>query len=167
MRAGLLVVFLAGAPAVALHASHAIYVSGLRAVQAQAAARHRVPAVVLRATPVATGWSRPRSSPEVLSLRWMSPGGSPRTVGITVAGNAVAGSTMTVWIDEKGRLAHPPLSRAEVTSEVIRAAVAAPVALALLLAAVNGMVSLLLDKHRLASWEVDWSAVEPQWTRRR
>ena len=63
-RAGLLVVFLAGAPIAALYASHGIYVSGLRTGQAQAAAWHRVPAVVLRAIPIATGWSRSLWSPE-------------------------------------------------------------------------------------------------------
>jgi hypothetical protein len=165
-RAGLLVVFLAGAPIAALYVSHGITVSGLRATQAQAA-WHRVPAVVLRATPVVAGWSRSPWSPALLSVRWASPDGSPETGEITVAGNAVAGSTMTVWIDEHGRLAHRPLSRAEVTCAVIRGAVATPVALALVLAAVGRVVSLLLDRHRLACWEEDWSEVEPRWTGRR
>jgi hypothetical protein len=73
----------------------------------------------------------------------------------------------TVWIDEQGRLAHPPLSRAEATRQVVRAAVAKPVALALLLAAAGGLVSLLLDKRRLARWEADWPAAEPQRAGRR
>jgi hypothetical protein len=79
----------------------------------------------------------------------------------------VAGSTITVWIDEKGRLTQPPLARAEVSTEVTCAAIATLVGFALLLAAVGGVVSLLLDKHRLARWEADWSAVEPQWGGRR
>ena len=60
-------------------------------------------------------------------------------------GNAVAGSTVTVWTDEKGRLAQPPLSRAEVAERAICAAVATPMALALLLAAVGAVVSFILD----------------------
>jgi hypothetical protein len=64
-----------------------------------------------------------------------------------------------------------PASRAlfteEVSSEVMCAAIATLVGLALLLAAVDGVVSLVLDKHRLARWEADWSAVEPRWTGRR
>ena len=74
---------------------------------------------------------------------------------------------MTVWIDDKGRLTHPPLSRADVTGQVIQAAVAVPVVLALLLAAAGRVIALILDRHRLARWEADWSAVEPQWTGRR
>lgn len=167
MRAGLLVVFLASAPAAAWYVSHGIYVSGVRAGQVQAAAWHRVPAVVLRATPIARGWWRPVPATAQLSLRWAAPHGSWRTGEIMIARRAVAGSTVTVWVDGRGRLAHPPLSRAEVTDQVIRAAVATPVALALLLAAVGGVVSLLLDRHRLGCWEADWSAVEPRWTHRR
>jgi hypothetical protein len=164
-RAGLLVVFLAGAPAAALYVSHGIYVSGLRA-EAQAAAWHRVPAVVLRVAPVAAGWSRPRPSPVLLSLRWALPGGGARTGEIISAEKAAAGSILAVWIDAKGRLTHPPPSRAEVTGQAIRAAAATLVALALLLAGVSGVISLLLDKRRLACWEADWSVVEPQWTHR-
>ena len=47
MRAGLLVLFFAGAPAAAVQVGHGVYVSGLRAGQAQTAAWHRVPAVIL------------------------------------------------------------------------------------------------------------------------
>jgi hypothetical protein len=43
MRAGLLVLFLAGAPAAAVQVGQGVYVSGLRAGQAQTAAWHRVP----------------------------------------------------------------------------------------------------------------------------
>lgn len=166
-RAGLLLVFLAGAPAATWYVSHGIYVSGLRAGQVQAAAWHRVPAVVLRATPVAAGWSRPRPSPVLLSLRWALSGGDARTGEIISTEKAAAGSILAVWIDAKGRLTHPPPSRAEVTGQAIRAAVVTPAALALLLAGVSGVISLLLDKYRLALWEADWLAVEPQWTHKR
>lgn len=118
------------------------------------------------AAPVAAGWSHSRRSPALLSVRWASPDGSPATGEITVAEHAVAGSTITVWIDEKGRLTQPPLARAEVSTEVMSAAIAIVVGLGLLLAAVGGVVSLLLDKHRLARSEADWSAVEPRWTGR-
>ena len=167
LRAVLLVVFLAGAPAAALAVSNAIYVSGLRAGQAQLAAWHRVPAVVLGAKPVATGWWYDMRSPMRLSVGWAAPGGSWQTGDVTVPRGAKAGGTTAVWIDAQGRLTHPPLSRAEVTGEVIRAAIAVPAALGLLLAGIAVMVSLVLDKRRLACWEADWSAVEPRWTGRR
>lgn len=138
LRAVLLVVFLAGAPAGALAVSNAIYVSGLRAGQAQLAAWHRVPAVVLGAKPVATGWWYDMRSPMRLSVGWADPGGSWRTGEVTVPRGVKAGGTTAVWIDAQGRLTRTPLSRAEVTDEVIRAAVAVPVALGLLLAGIGG-----------------------------
>ena len=74
---------------------------------------------------------------------------------------------MTVWIDEQGRLFQPPLSRAEVADRAICAAIAAPMALALLLAAVGGVVSFILDRRQLARWGAEWEVVGPQWTGRR
>ncbi|HEY7432318.1 MAG TPA: hypothetical protein VH641_16460 [Streptosporangiaceae bacterium] len=165
-RAGLLAAFLVAAPVVTAYLSHEIYVCGLRTARAQAAAWHRVPAVVLTAEPVAARWL-PAQPPTRYSVRWATPDGSSRTGEIIRAADTTAGGTLTVWIDDTGRLTHPPLSRADVTGQVIQAAVAVPVVLALLLAAAGGVVSLILDRHRLARWEADWSAVEPQWTGRR
>ena len=116
---------------------------------------------------MATGWWYDMRPPMRLSVRWAAPGGSWQTGEVTVKRGAAVGSTTAVWIDDQGRLTHPPLSRAEVTDQVIRAAIAVPVALGLLLAGIGGLVSLVLDKRRLASWESDWSAVEPRWTGRR
>ncbi len=166
-RAVLLAAFLVGAPIVTIYVSHGIYVSGLRTQRAQAAAWHRVPAHILRVTPIAPAWRHAPGPTTLCSLRWTRPDGASQTGEITSAGNPVAGSTMTVWIDETGRLTHPPLSRAEVIDQAFHAAVVIPVALALLLAAISRVVSLMLDKHRLACWEADWTAVEPQWTGRR
>ncbi len=90
IRVGLLVVFLAGAPAAAVYAGHVIYLSGMRAERAEAAAWHRVPAVILRVTPTATGWSRSAAS-ALLSVQWVRTDGSWGTGKITGAKTALAG----------------------------------------------------------------------------
>ena len=164
-RAGLLAAFVVAAPVVIAYVSHELYVSGLRAARAQAAAWHRVPALVLTAEPMATHWLT--QPPTRYSVWWATPDGSSRTGEIIRASGATAGATLTVWIDDKGRLTHPPLSRADVADQLIRAALAVPVVLALPLAAIGGVISLVLNRRRLACWEADWSAVEPQWTGRR
>jgi hypothetical protein len=164
--AGLVVVFLVGAPVVTTVVCHGVYVAGFRAGRTQAPAWHRVSAQVLHVTPMSTAWRHP-VQPALLSLRWARPDGSSQTGEVARAGDVVAGGTVTVWTDQQGRLAHPPLPRAQVADQAIRAAVATPVALALLLVAVGGVVSLILDKRRLAGWEADWAVVEPQWTGRR
>ena len=74
---------------------------------------------------------------------------------------------MTVWIDKAGQLTARPLSRTDVFERVIEAVAVTAVALILLLSAISGAASLVLDRHRLARWEADWLAVESQWTKRR
>lgn len=166
VRAGLLVVFLAGAPVVTVQVSHAMYGAGLREAQAQAAAWHQVPALVVRVTSGAAAWRSARP-PARLDVRWMTPAGSARTAEIPGARDVVAGSSIAVWVDERGGLVHRPVSRADVAARVMHAAVAVVAGFALGVAAVSGLLSLILDRVRLAAWEAEWSAVEPRWSHRR
>lgn len=165
--AGLVVVFLTSAPFVVTHVMHETYVSGLWAGREQAAAWHPVPAQVLHATQLVAAWVSPTRPPWWLSVRWAKPDGASQIGQITRAVEAKVGSTVTVWTDKQGRLAHAPLSRAQIADRVIRAAIATLLALALMLATVARVVSLTLDRRRLASWEADWAVVKPQWTHRR
>ena len=168
LRAVLIAVFVIGGPAITAYISHEVYVAGLQTGRAQAAAWHRVPARVLHVTWIVTGWRHPPAGgPATLRVRWVTSGGSSRTGQVISARHAVAGSTVTVWIDASGRLAHPPLTRADSADRAIGAAVATPALLALLLWVTARAASLVLDRHRLARWEADWLAVEPQWTKKR
>jgi len=166
IRAGLLAAFMAGAPAAAFYAGHGVYASGLRAAQAQAAC-HRVPAVIVGVTPVATGWARTGPPRVQLSVRWAVPGGSWRTGEIVRAEKAVTGTATVVCIGRDGGLAGPPLSRDQVTDRAVFTGAVAAAAAALLLAVADRVASCVLDRRRLAYWEADWSATEPRWTRRR
>jgi len=163
--AGLVAVFLVGAPLGSIHASRGIYSYALSARRAQAMAWHRVPAMVLSAKPLVTALETTDRPPTLLVLQWVKPDGASQTGEVTGARNAVADSTVTVWTDEQGRLAQPPLSRAEVAERAICAAVAAPMALALLLAAFGAVVSFILDRRRLARWAAEWEVVGPRWSR--
>jgi hypothetical protein len=167
LRAALLAAFLIAGPLAASAVSHHVFAAGMQTSRAQAAARQRIPAVVVHVTLLATAWRHPAlSGPASLSVRWAAPGGAVRTGLITSASHA-AGSTVTVWIDRSGQLAHPPLTRTDIVDHAIGAAVATLLALALLLCLASRAASLALDRHRLARWEADWLAVEPQWTNRR
>jgi hypothetical protein len=159
----LLLGFLAGGPAAAAYTGHRIYVSGMRTGRVQAAAWRRVPAVVVKVGPIA-GWSR-SASPVSILVRWLGPDRSWRTGEIEDAKAAVTGGTVIVWVDAKGQLTHPPLTHIEVIAQVARTAAAVTAGLGLLLIAVGWVVSILLDRHRLAGWQADWSATEPRWTR--
>ncbi len=167
LRAVLLAAFLAGAPLATLSLSHATYLSGLRTQRMQALAWHPTPARILRLQTPAAAWRHPAPPLALLTVSWAGPDSAWHSGRILGAASAVTGSTTRVWIDGKGRLAHPPLSHAELTGQVIRTAVTTPLVIALLLALAMRVISLVLDKKRLARWEADWSATEPQWTSRR
>ena len=167
VRAGLVTVLLIGAPLASIYVSHGIYIADLRAGRAQAMAWHRVPALVLHTKPLVTALETTGHLPNLLTLRWVKPDGSSQTGEVTRSVDAVAGSTVTVWTDEQGRLAQPPLSSAEVADRAICAAIAAPMVLALLLAAVDGVVSFILGRRQLARWGAEWEVVGPRWTGRR
>jgi len=169
LRAVLLALFVLGGPIATAYVGHAVYASGLRTGRVQAAAWHRAPALVLDARPIITVWRHPAGIGRhaTLSVRWTTPQGPSRTGEITGRAGAVPGSFVTVWIDKAGRLTHPPQSRANVADHVIAAMALTASALTLLLCAVCRVASLVLDRYRLARWEADWLAVEPQWTKRR
>jgi hypothetical protein len=83
--AGLLTGFLAGAPVAALAAGYWAYTASLRTEHAQQAARHQVPAVLLKDAPAPLYPAyRAPVHPQALA-RWATPDGTPHTGAITVA----------------------------------------------------------------------------------
>jgi hypothetical protein len=169
LRAVLLVVFVLGGPVATACVSHGVYAAGLRTGRAQAAAWHRVPALVLHVSLIAAAWRHPPrpSGPATLSVRWAAPDRSSRTGEIGYGRHAVVGGTVTVWIDASGRLTHSPLTHADVVDHVVGAAVVTPLVLALVLCAAGWAASRVLDRRRLARWDAEWLAVEPRWTKKR
>ena len=166
LRAVVLAMLVIGGPIATAYASHAAYASAARTARAQAMAWHRVPALILRVGPVATLWQRPDTTgPATLSVRWTTPQGASRTGEITGRADAAPGRLTAVWIDKAGQLTARPLSRTDVVEGEAVAVTAT--ALILLLSAISWAASAVLDRYRLARWEAEWLAVEPQWTGRR
>jgi hypothetical protein len=65
-----------------------------------------------------------------------------------------------------GRCGGPP-SHTDVWERVLETVAVTAAALIVLLSALSWAVSAVLDRHRLARWEAEWLAAEPQWTKRR
>jgi hypothetical protein len=168
LRAVVLAMLVVGGPIATVYAGHAAYASAARTARAQATAWHRVPALILRVGPVPTLWQRPDTTgPATMSVRWTTPQGASRAGEIPGRADAAPGSVVTVWIDKAGRLTARPLSRTDAWERATEAAAVTAAALILLLSALSGAASLVLDRHRLTRWEAEWLAVEPQWTGRR
>lgn len=159
----LLVTFLIAAPLTALAAVDWAAASGLRA---ERAGLHQVPAVLLHDAPSPAG-SLGLPAPAPLAVaRWPGSAG-PRTGMVYALPGARAGSTVLVWTDRSGRLTAAPAGAIDVAGQKFLAAVAAPAVLALLMLPAWLIAAGILDQRRLAAWEADWAATEPQWTRRR
>jgi hypothetical protein len=158
--AGLAVAFLAAAPVAAVIGGHLVYGIASRNASAQRS-WHPVPAVLLASAAV------PGQFGTTVPARWTSPPGVRHTGLVPVLASALAGSTVTVWVDASGRLTDQPLRWYQVHGQVVMAAVLAPVVLGLLLGSAGLLARGALGRRRLAAWDADWQATEPLWTRRR
>jgi hypothetical protein len=158
--AGLAAALLAGAPVAAVTASHLVYNAGSRTVSAQRS-WHQERAVLLASA------SAPGQFGTTVRAWWAGPAGERRTGMVPVLADAIAGSTVMVWVDGSGRLTDLPLQRSQVQVQVVLAALLAPVLLGLLLGAVSLLVHGALGRRRLAAWDAEWRATEPQWSGRR
>ena len=160
----LLVVFLAGAPLTALAAARWATASGLPAERAQAG-RHQVAAVLLHDAPTPVGSLYfPAPDPQV-PARWAGPAGY-RTGLVYAPPGAKAGSIVMVWIDRSGGLSQEPAGAADMAGLELLAAVAATAVLALVLLSAWVIATATLGRYRIAAWDADWAATEPQWTGR-
>jgi hypothetical protein len=160
--AGLIATFLVGAPIAALTAGHFAGAAGLRAEQM---ARYKVQATLLRNAPP------PIYSPYgqiVLPTlaRWAAPDGSSRIGLVNAESAAHAGTEVTIWTSESGRLIGPPPPRNQVT---MRAALMAAAAVVILGAGLllSGLVAMAaVNRRRLAAWDAAWQRSGPRWTSR-
>lgn len=157
----LAVALLAGAPLAAIAAGHLSSSTGSRAPYAQQAAWHRVPAVLL--SPVSASELNQNQVP----ARWVAPDGRRRTGQNPVALGTEAGATVMVWVDVAGRPNGPPRQPRRVRDQVKLAPIIAFVTVCIIVLCVGQLTFGALDRRRLAAWETDWQAIEPQWTGRR
>jgi hypothetical protein len=158
--AGLAMVLLAGAPVAAVTASHLTYNAASRTVSAQRS-WHQERAVLLASASV------PGQFETTARARWAGPSGQRHTGMVPVLAGAMAGSTVMVWVDGSGRLTDLPLQRSQVQAQAVLAALLAPVMLGLLLGAVGLLAHGALGRRRMAAWDAEWQATEPQWSGRR
>ncbi|MFF4710470.1 hypothetical protein ACFY2V_03555 [Streptomyces eurythermus] len=130
----------------------------------QRAHRHAVRAVLVGDVPygAAAKWSadgRTRGS-----VRWTAPDGTARTGRTLVAGGLKAGARVTVWQDDRGRLAPTaPTSRGEGHVEAVLFAGAAALAVAAPVLGAGAVARARLDRRRMAQWDQEWDLVGPWW----
>ncbi|MER6030054.1 hypothetical protein [Streptomyces sp. NPDC001851] len=126
--------------------------------------RHAVRAVLLASAPhgVTTEWST--DSRVQGSVRWMAPDGTPRTGHTLVDEGLRAGTRVTLWQDDQGRLVlSKPTGRAEGHVEAGLFGAAAALAVAAPVFGAGAATRAWLDRRRLADWDQEWDLLGPQW----
>jgi hypothetical protein len=166
VRIALLTAFLVVAPPIAAHVAHHAEAAGLRAEHEQAP-RHRVTATLLRDAPPPVGHFNTTATEPLVKARWTMPDGTLRTGDIRSPWNQDSGSTVAIWTDDAGLPVDPPLSHSDLVGQAVTAATMALAILAIAVLVIHQIARRILDRRRMADWEADWSAIEPQWTGRR
>jgi len=165
LAALLLVVFLVGAPLFAI----AVYGWAGRVGAAELRAErswHQVSAVLLKSAPSPNSFANGLFGYSWVPARWLAPNGQARTGNLAVEVGMAAGRKVRIWVDGAGRPTDAPLRQRAVQA---RATTAAAVATTVLLIAVFVLAwagRSLLDRRRLADWELAWAVVGPEWTKR-
>ena len=167
LRIGLVVVFLIASPLAAIGLGKLTSAASFSAARAQAASERQVTATLLdkvaRAAddPLygATGfvWAK---------AQWTAPDGQRRIGQVPAPVGSQAGRAVSIWVDTAGQLVYPPIGESQIASRVIAVVALTPAALGVMLLIVSWLAKSVLDRRRLKDWAAEWSAVEPQWTKR-
>jgi hypothetical protein len=145
-------------------------IAGTHTYQSQQAAARMRPAVavlVQRGPPAGslTGAGQAEA-------RWRVPGGGERSGVLSTAtapgiSGAAAGTRVAVWLNRSGQPAGPPPGQAVmiIYALVTGGAVTTVAGVALLIA--YALARHVLDRRRLAGWEIAWAKTGPSWTTQR
>jgi len=165
LAAQFLVVVLIAVPLAAIAAFGWASRSGAAELRAERAWRV-VPAVLLRSVPVADSFAGGVFGYAWVPARWTAPDGRVRTGDIPVEVGLRAGRKVSMWVDATGMPTDIPLTHRAVLARAATAAAVASILLLLVLSCLACAGRWLLDRRRLADWELAWAIVGPQWTKR-
>jgi hypothetical protein len=125
-----------------------------------------VPAVLLRSGPASDSLADGAFGYSWVPARWTAPDGQLRSGDIPVEAGLATGRKVLMWVDAAGRPTDPPLTDRAVLARAASAAAVATAMLVIALSCVALTGRWLLERRRLADWELAWAVVGPQWTKR-
>jgi hypothetical protein len=165
LMAQFLVVVLVGAPLFAIAAFTWAARAGVAEQRAERSWRE-VPAVLLRSVPVPDSFAGGVFGYSWVPARWTAPSGQVRSGDIPVEVGLTAGRKVRLWVDAAGRPTDRPLTHRAIVARAATAAAVATTGLLIALSCLALLVRWLLDRRRIADWELAWAIVGPQWTKR-
>ena len=165
LAAQLLLVVLVGVPLVAIAAYGWAGRIGAAEQRAERSWRE-VPAVLLKSVPAPNSFASGLFGYAWVPARWAAPNGRPRFGNIAVDVGVSAGRTVPIWVNAAGRPTDPPLTQRAVQARSATVAAVAALAALCVLSLLAWAGRALLDRRRLADWELAWAIVGPKWTKR-
>ncbi|WP_235437849.1 hypothetical protein [Kitasatospora griseola] len=153
-----------GLPTASASAGVLSYRAQLHTGQVQSTTRHSVTAQL---TADAAMPSSNQSTGKVpATAAWAGSDGTTRTTTVQVWPGEKAGTPVAVWVDARDTVTSAPVTRGQASAAGWTAAAVTATSVPLLcLAAWKGSVHVL-DRHRFAQWDAEWSQVEPHWSKR-
>ncbi|GAA0425057.1 hypothetical protein [Streptomyces luteireticuli] len=140
-----------------------VHASKMRELHAQSAHKHRISARVLAD---ASDTSSTGSGMQRAFVRWTDATGAARTGAADVPEGSAEGTTVTVWLDGRGKPVKPPMQRDEAMAAGWFAACMTGMGLVMVFFAVRAVFVRALNRRRYARWQAEWEAVEPRWSGR-
>ena len=165
LAAQLLLVVLVGVPLVAIAAYGWAGRIGAAEQRAERSWRE-VPAVLLKSVPAPNSFASGLFGYAWVPARWAAPNGRPCFGNIAVDVGVSAGRTVPIWVNAAGRPTDPPLTQRAVQARSATVAAVATLAALCVLSLLAWAGRALLDRRRLADWELAWAIVGPKWTKR-
>ena len=165
LAALLLLVFLAGAPLLAI----SVYGWAGRVGAAELRAErswHEVSAVLLKSAPAPNSFANGLFGYSWVPARWVAPSGQARFGNIPAEVGMAVGRKVLIWVDGAGRPTDAPLTQRAVRARAATVAAIATMALLIAVSVLAWAGRSLLDRRRLTDWELAWAIVGPEWTKR-
>ena len=155
------------APWAASRVAHEAYGDAVQTAAWEAQHRFQVEAVLLQDARQDPAGDEPSPQENVPTIaQWTGRDGIVHT-GTAYAGNGTrAGTTIRIWIDDRGLLSGPP-SRRDPRIDAAMAAILTVCGIAAGLAGIRRIIHWLLDRRRMRAWQLEWMTTGPGWSRRR
>ncbi|WAX81587.1 Rv1733c family protein [Streptomyces sp. KMM 9044] len=101
-----------------------------------------------------------------VKVRWAAPEGTSRTGRAEAEPGAKAGSVVTVWTNDAGRLVSEPPGGADARFQTVMAGLTAAAATGGVVVLGGWFVRSRTRQRRSQEWEAEWRLVEPTWRKR-
>jgi hypothetical protein len=133
---------------VATHVADRAYDSTMQFVHEESQTRHSVEAKAMTGTATPTDFG----TPLYVDAKW-SEGGRERTERIASPGSVAAGATLTVWLDDAGKVVGAPLRPADASINATSAGWSVWLLAVVFCGLVGLAVRKALDRSRARSWD--------------